>query len=289
MGMIQPAYWESDNSKVLETCKNLDERYDWFCSNALTIKNPEIIQEYRRLQENGVGIMLHLPFAYVNVSYLNEPLFKAEYDLMDKKNGWLRDKNGEIVKYPEDNYIVDMTNALVISEYIKLMVKYLKQFNFTPNAWFIDYIWDKISWVDSFSNPEQFDAKWKTQSYYAITLLKFKFATEGLRFYVNGWHHCKSADAMAYETFPYTLYENGQRDINVCLFGEYGVKNHQKIFKQHPLLLPAGGSGIGNNIPKNNLIGTASFAKAFACNSIIVDNSKFIFNLIDELGALQYV
>jgi hypothetical protein len=286
MGMIQPAYWESDNSKVLETCKNLDERYDWFCSNALTIKNPEIIQEYRRLQENGVGIMLHLPLAYVNVSYLNEPLFKAEYDLINARNGWLKNKDGEIVKYPEDNYLVDMTNALVISEYIKLMVKYLKQFNFTPNAWFVDYVWDKISWIDSFSNPEQFDAKWKTQSYYAITLLKFKFATEGLRFYANGWHHCKSADAMAYENFPNIGVINGYEPI---LFGDYGIKIHNSTFKAPPILLSDGGTSIGNNIPKFTLINVSSFAKAFASNSIIVDNSKFIFTLMDEMGELQYV
>lgn len=284
--MIDAGYWV-ENISTVEAARNLDIRYSWFVTHFLAIGNEEVQTELKKLQSEGVKIMIHVPLCYVNIRYLQDPLWKELHQQITNIDGWLKDANGNKVGNPSQ--FVNLRDPQIAQYMAFRMARQVAKWNFVPDAWFVDYICDTITWAGDFDEPEIVNREWKAGNYFAAHALKFyiKFSNAGAfrncLFYGNGNHNCQSMDAKAYEHFPITNSDGGRRGVDVELFGELGILNHRRLFKRPPMLLPAYGNGVGTDIPLDNLINTVTFANSFCSDAIIVDNSEQIFDIIVEL------
>lgn len=283
---METAYWV-EGIPAHVAADTLDPRFDWFVAHFHSMDNPVSRTALRRLQGEGTKVMIHFPFCYKNERYASVPLWATIIQYLDAVDGWLRDESGQIVTQGTTQ-LIDMRQRSVVKEVMKMMYEAILEWGFVPDAFFIDYMWDRISWKFHCTNPDTVDKAWRLGNTYGLGALKFNLCKANrafmeTKFYVNGWHTCQLADAMAYETFPFTCQEGGERGSHISLYGEFGVENHKALFELPPMLIPAYGTGIGTGIPPHSVINTVSLAYAFCPDAIVVDNSRYVFKVIDSI------
>ena len=290
---MQPAFF-NDILSVDEALDNLDPRFEWFVGRFKSIMHHS--EQYIELQKRGVKVMIHYPFAYLSDLYLEQQPQADIYALIEAEDGWLRDYDGNIVDYNCPAKLIDIRLRNVVKGVTKIRADFFQEhtnipgFPFRPDAFFVDFVWDKINWkIHDPNNGEEIDAAWRRANDIALATLKFQFGKRGYHplLYVNGWHKRRKADAMVHESFPFTKKEGDERSSWIALFGEFGMIDNNAHFPNYPpMLLPAGGDiNLGTGIPRGRIVETAAFANTWCEDAIIVDNDGNIFDVLDVINS----
>jgi hypothetical protein len=230
-------YWRQGGN-MIDELNNLDKNVSIYFADFCCIQYENVRALLKKKQQEGLKIMLHLPFSYVNLDYLDEPLYLELKSFYDAYNCWLKNDGQPVMV--GSLQILDMTKANIMLQAMKFYTDFITKYDFVADMYFVDYVIDSPYYIGA--TPE-FVSRWKFGSYklanYLVSAIKTLFGRD-IKFIGNGWHNCKSFDCMCYENFPCSFMgENGYWGYEVsALDSRYGVRKHNEIFIDKPMIIP---------------------------------------------------
>lgn len=263
--------YQHQGGSIIDELSALDESISIYFADFCCIQDEPTRNMLKMKQQEGLKIMLHLPFSYINMYYLYEPLYKQLNDFYEAYKCWLKKDNQPVMV--GSLKIIDLSKANIVMQTMKSYIDFIKKYDFIADIYFIDYIIDNPYYI---SATQDFIAKWKFGSYktvnYLVNLMKASLNSD-IKFIGNGWHNCKSVDCMCYENFPNTFRgESGYWGYEVSLLdSRYGVSKHNDTFTDKPMMIP----GVCNS---ESIVRDIAFFEAYSTGSYfcIFDNPSYI-------------
>lgn len=263
--------------------EELDPRYDVIVVPWRSLWQNEDVSTLRGYQRAGIAVHVHVPFCYIHPTHAPDA-HCAIRAVLDEHDGWLLGAEGQLVSEPW--HLIDPRSAVVRRELLRVHMDLLRDAQWSPDGLFLDFLLDRVAWRHEFDGmPHEQKVELNQQCKLGLYRFAtgFKFQTRkaglGLDLYGNGWHRCAALDGIAYEEFPRTSLEDDHRGLDIALWGQYG-KTTWELFRRPPMLLPAGGENIADNIPLFRVIEAVAFANSYCPGAVVFDNEGAVFEAI---------